>query len=392
MSVVETRADSDVVRMVRPAGAADGFAINGRFLTQPVTGVQRYAREVTLALDDILHALGRRARLLVPETLEAAPRYAAIDVVRVGGVAGHLWEQTILPWRARAPLLGLCNTGPLVTGRQVVCIHDANVHLQPDSYGRGFRLLYRALQPALARRSACVATVSHAAARQIADVLPISAASIAVLPNGHEHVLRWDSRRSTLLKADPPKRPFVLMLGSRARHKNMGLLLDLAPALDRAGLDILVAGGGAGVFADIATGGAPNVRWLGRVSDDDLAALMGAALCLAFPSLTEGFGLPALEAMALGCPVVSTDRASLPEICGDAALLAAPDDPAGWFGHLTLLAANDDLRASLIERGHRQAAAFSWRRTAQGYLALVEALAALAAAPSLQRNRPARRL
>ena len=91
------------------------------------------------------------------------------------------------------------------------------------------------------------------------------------------------------------------------------------------------------------------MQHLGFVTDDDLAFLFEHALCLLFPSLTEGFGLPVLEAMALGCPVVSTDRASLPEICGSAALLAPPDQPALWLGHIRSLLESENLRADLSD-------------------------------------------
>ena len=352
------------------AGAAeDAFAINGRFFSQPTTGVQRYAREVVAAIDGLLSAAGRHGTVLAPYGGEIPPM-RAIDVRRAGPAGGHLWEQAVLPSRWRGPLLNLCNTAPVVRSRQVVCIHDANVFRMPESYGRSFRTLYRTLQPLLARRASRIATVSRDSARQLASHLPIRAEDVAVLPNGHEHALRWDAAAATVFDGRPQERPFVLLLGSRARHKNAALILGLAGAFDDLGLDLLVAGGGAGIFAADRLGDGPNVRWLGKVSDDDLALLFSRALCLAFPSFTEGFGLPILEAMALGCPVISSDRASMPEVCGDAALMASPDDPAAWLAHVTSLAGSPSLRQDLGDRGRRQAGRFRWAETAQGYLDL----------------------
>jgi len=122
---------------------------------------------------------------------------------------------------------------------------------------------------------------------------------------------------------------FVFGIGSAAPHKNVGLVLDMADRLAEAGLRIAIVGmSDSRVFKSGPTSAkARNVHWLGRISDGELVALLGDSLCLAFPSLTEGFGLPALEAMAVGCPVVVSDRASLPEVCGNAALFAPPDDP-----------------------------------------------------------------
>jgi GT2 family glycosyltransferase len=113
------------------------------------------------------------------------------------------------------------------------------------------------------------------------------------------------------------------------------------------------------------------VKVVGYVTDRDLAYLMDRALCLVFPSWTEGFGLPIVEAMAHGCPVVSSDRASMPEVCGEAALMAPPDDPAAWVRHVRALAKSPDLRQDLVGRGHERARLFSWANTAAGYVELM---------------------
>ncbi|TXM67319.1 glycosyltransferase family 4 protein [Methylobacterium sp. WL69] len=346
------------------------YAINGRFLTQPLTGVQRYAREVLGALDRNLAATRRRSTLVAPPKPCAMPRLDAIDVRITQAPSGHLWEQAVLPMNWRGPLLNLCNTAPVMRASQVVCIHDANVFRMPESYGWRFRALYRTLQPMIVRRAARIATVSHDAARQLAEHLPIALRDVEILPNGHEHALRWNAADAQVFSQTPQGRPFVLLLGSRARHKNIGLILGLAGTLDTLGVDLLVAGDDGGIFTGIETVRAANIRMLGRVSDDDLALLFSRAICLAFPSFTEGFGLPVLEAMASGCPVVSSDRSSLPEICGGAALMASPNEPEIWAAHLAALVGSTALRDDLRGRGRIQAARYSWNTTARGYLDL----------------------
>jgi glycosyltransferase involved in cell wall biosynthesis len=354
--------------------SAPSFAVNGRFLSQDITGVQRYARNVVAALDDTLSEAGRRATLIAPQRADVMT-LQAIDHVSAGRLMGHGWEQIELPRLSPGPLLNLCNTAPALKRDQIVCIHDANVFTSPESYSRSFRTAYRALQPLLARRSARISTVSQASARQLARHLPIRAGDIAVLPNGHEHALAWNPAKAELapaLLADRAdrERPFVLALGSRARHKNLALVVTIAPRLAELGIDVVVAGGGADIFADEDLARAGNVSMVGRVGDDDLAYLLDRALCLAFPSWTEGFGLPILEAMARRCPVVSSDRASMPEVCGGAALLASPSDPAAWATHIAALAGSAGLRDDLIGRGQARLPLFSWRRTAEGYLDL----------------------
>jgi glycosyltransferase involved in cell wall biosynthesis len=362
------------------------FAVNGRFLSQEITGVQRYARNVVAALDARLAAAGQRATLIAPQGADAMA-LQAIDRVQGGRLKGLAWEQIELPrlWGGR--LLNLCNTAPALKGDQIVCIHDANVFTAPDSYGRGFRTAYQALQPMLARRSARIATVSQASARQLARHLPLRAAENAVLPNGHEHALAWEpaqaERAPQLLAARADAgRPFVLALGSRARHKNLALLTTIAPRLAELGIDLVVAGGGSGIFAQEQPARAANLTLLGRVSDDDLAFLLERALCLAFPSWTEGFGLPILEAMARGCPVISSDCASMPEVCGEAALLASPADPEAWVEHIRALAGSASLQQELSGRGRERLPLFSWRGTAEGYFDLAQSPKARRAAPT----------
>lgn len=363
----------------------EAFALNGRFLAQDMTGVQRYARNVVAALDEHLAASGRKAVLIAPKGSDAIAS-RALDTRHGGRLGGHAWEQLELPrlWPER--LLNLCNTAPAMKRDQIVCIHDANVFTAPESYGSGFRTAYKALQPLLARRSARIATVSHASARQLARHLPLRVADIAVLPNGHEHALGWDPARAELAPARltaraNAERPFVLALGSRARHKNLALLAMIAPRLEELGVDVVVAGGGSGIFAKEQLAQAANLTLLGRVSDDDLAFLLERALCLAFPSWTEGFGLPIIEAMARGCPVVSSDCASMPEVCGEAALLASPADPAAWVEHVRALAESGALRQELSERGRERLPLFSWRSTAEGYLELARSPQARRAVP-----------
>ncbi len=374
--------DANRGRSAKPLTAAGGigsrpqaawrcsFAINGRFMTQSVTGVQRYGREIVGAMDRILSDRAGHATLIAPAALDEPVELKAITVKRAGPAGGQMWEQAILPFLTCAPLLNLCNTAPAFGRGHVVCIHDANVFIRPDSYSRSFRTFYKFLQPLAARRALQVTTVSHSAAAQLAEHLGIAAHRISVLPNGHEHALAWDASRSAVFAGREPRRDFILLLASRARHKNVERIIGLAGELDALGLDLLIAGGQSAIFADLPARSAPNLVWLGKVSDDDLARLFSEALCLAFPSLTEGFGLPVVEAMALGCPVVSSDRASLPEVCGSAALLADPTDDRPWLRHFRSLAESRQLGAELRGRGREQVKRFSWTASARGYLGL----------------------
>ncbi len=361
------------------------WSINGRFLTQPVSGVQRYAQEITLAMDGLIregHALARdlSVELLIPPGLTRPLPLQAISIRRHGKSGGHAWEQLALPRAPRGGLLSLGNAGPVAARKHIVCIHDVNTRLYPASYSPQFRALYRVLLPALGRGAARVATVSHFSADQIAGFGIARRGKMAVIPNGHEHALAWEPQHS-MVTEKASGHGTILVIGSPAPHKNVYMLLDMADDLAAVGLKLAIAGAADPHVYSQATPRftAPNVFWLGSVSDAELAALFADCLCLAFPSFTEGFGLPALEAMARGCPVVSTDRASLPEVCGDAALYASPTEPATWMAHFRQLKEDAALRTSLIERGHIQARRFRWRKSAEIYLRLMARLDGLEA-------------
>lgn len=350
------------------------WTINGRFLSQPTTGVQRYAREIVRSLDALIAergplTRGLELRLHCPADSSGLP-LNCIEYCKIGSTGGHLWEQTRLAASLRGGgLLSLCNTGPLLSRKHIVCIHDANVWNAPQSYSLGFRASYKALLPCLGKTACNISTVSYFSLTELVrrDIVPMGRAFVA--PNGHEHALMWKPEHSAATKL-VASRDTIVMIGSAAPHKNVDLVLGLADRLEKVGLRIAVVGlSDSRVFNRGATRAeARNIHWLGRICDSELAALLMDSLCLAFPSLTEGFGLPVVEAMALGCPVVVSDRASLPEVCGNAALYAPVDNSHAWLDRFTSLRDSKALRVQLAAKGKARALAYSWRASALRYL------------------------
>ena len=350
------------------------WTINGRFLSQPTTGVQRYAREIVRSLDALIAereplTRGLELRLDCPPDSSEIP-LNSIERCEIGSTGGHLWEQTQLATSLHGSgLLSLCNTGPLLSRKHIVCIHDANVWNAPQSYSLGFRASYKALLPLLGKTACNISTVSNFSLGELVrrDIVPSRRAFVA--PNGHEHVLQWKPEHSSATRL-AASRETIVMIGSAAPHKNVDLILGMADRLGKAGLKIAVVGmSDSHIFkTGSARAEARNIHWLGRISDNELAALLMDSLCLAFPSLTEGFGLPVVEAMALGCPVVVSERASLPEVCGNAALYAAADNPQAWFDRFMGLHNSKALRLQLTVKGKARASAYSWRASALRYL------------------------
>jgi glycosyltransferase involved in cell wall biosynthesis len=342
--------------------------VNGRFLAQSLSGVQRFARELLLALDELLAegVIDRdrfRLTVLHPRRVGAPVEYLHIAMRSIGRYDGHLWEQTELPAHVRGKLLlNFCNTAPLLKRNQLLTIHDAAVRAVPQAYTRSFRAWYRVMHSLPGAHAARIVTVSKFSKRELGDRLSITAERIAVVPEGSDHILRVASDPAIVERFALDRSPFVLAVSSVSPHKN---LAALAQALEIARLpdfNFVFAGStNPRVFAAQGVCFPPAVKHVGAVSDGELRALYERAACFVFPSLYEGFGLPPLEAMACGCPVLVANAASMPEVCGDAALYCDPRSPADIASKLRQILGDETLRGNLRERGCARAAQFTWR-------------------------------
>jgi len=351
--------------------------INGRFLTQSTTGVQRYAVEMVRALDRQLTARPRLRtsysfRLLTPRNGTRPVALEHIPIASVGRLDGHVWEQLELPAHAgRNLILNLGNTAPL-RGAVLVTIHDASVFAVPEAYSLGFRLWYRTLLPALGRRARLILTVSEFSRGELSRRAGVPPEKIRVIPLGCEHVLRAPADCGVFSRVPVGPGGYILAVGSRSPHKNLGAAIEAVSALGSSGLPLVAAGGAnARVFR---SGGTPSDSFhpAGYVSDAELRALYENAACFVYPSLYEGFGLPPLEAMVCGCPTVVARSASLPEVCGDAALYCDPRDPGDIARQIQRLLDSPAERAELRDRGLAHARRFTWSAAATALLELLE--------------------
>lgn len=346
--------------------------INGRFLTRPATGVDRFALELIRAFAKRQPGIGLRA--LLPSTAKPfgqAPAGWQLDASGRGN--GQAWEQFSLPWLAGdAPLINLCNTAPVVRYRQLAVIHDAATLANPGNFSVAFRSWYRLMLGTLMRRAQVVASVSRFSADELVRFFGARARGIEVIHEGGEHILRAPADTSVIDRLSLRGRRYVLAVGSQSPNKNLGAAVEAMKLLDDPDLLLVAAGGGNNrVFASAAVLD-PRLLTTGYVTDGQLRALYEHAACFVFPSFYEGFGLPPLEAMCCGCPVIVSDRSSLPEVCGDAALYCDPSDPASLARQLGKLLQSRNLRDELREAGHERAGRFGWDRAAHSFSDLLD--------------------
>jgi glycosyltransferase involved in cell wall biosynthesis len=273
-------------------------------------------------------------------------------------------------------LVNLCNLAPLGHPKCITHIHDAQVFISPESYSATFGAWYRFALPRIGRSALRVLTVSEYSRARLAEFGVAPWESISVLNNGADHLLDVDADLGVVERLGVTSSRVVLAVANSQAHKNLGVLFKAFAGGAMEGLTLVLVGvDGREAFLSQGFSPPPDVRFTGRVSDGELRALYEHAVCLAFPSTTEGFGLPPLEAMSLGCPTVVAPCGALPETCGEAALYAPADDPAEWAAVIRQLSEDPELRTRTEHAGRRRASLYRWSKSAQRLLEIIEEVA-----------------
>lgn len=341
------------------------------------SGVERYVRGLISGLREC----GAPEDFVVftdAEDLPESPRWRRVPLPPMGRLRRLAWDHRALAHAARDERLDVLHCPKSGVPARLPCpavvtIHDLLFLREPARYGWLWRQYWSRTVARAVERAAVVLCDSEATRRDVERFFPATAAKARVVPPGVD-ASRF-AGEDGLPDGLEPGRPYFFFVGNLTRRKNIPVLLEAHARLDgRSDAALVLAGApdfGAGelIHAIHAAGEKRLVRWLGPVDDRQLAALYRHALALVYPSEFEGFGLPLLEAMASGCPVVSSTGGALPEAAGDAALLVPPNDAAALADAMLRVAGDPALREDLVRRGRVRAGELTWRRTAERVLA-----------------------
>jgi glycosyltransferase involved in cell wall biosynthesis len=346
------------------------LAINGKFLGAKLTGVHRVAEQLIFQLGRRQHELTDLFQnvpgIIAPANVQDNSE-VPFAIERGGLFRSQLWEQLDLPRLARGDLLlNLCNLAPMACRAAITMIHDAQVFSSPTSYSPRFARWYRTVLPVVGHRHARILAVSEFSASQLVRFGVVEPEQVSVIPNGADHLMAYEARPEIIDRLKLAPRGFAVAIANAQVHKNVGLLLKgfADPTMVSIKL-VLVGASTRQQFEALGFSVPPNVVFTGTIDDGEFRALLEQALCVAFPSTTEGFGLPPLEGMTVGCPAVLAPCGALPEIGGEAAIFAAPDDPRPWVEAIRRLAADADCWKRYSLAGRERAKLFTWDRAGE---------------------------
>ncbi len=358
------------------------IGINGRFLVAKRTGVQRAAYNLIKTLFEIDRE--NEYILFTGEEQAKEWNYPNVQLVtsrlRVGdNLRNHLWEQFVLPRLARQHKVDIlhspANMAPLFyRGASIVHIHDLCFVVNPQWYSYLFHTAYNIAIPRLARRATRVITNSNNSRNDLLQFYNVDASKVRLIYWAVDQTFGTDPIKDHRIEEEGD---YILYVGSLEPRKNIGTLIEAFEQLRSDNPDLntklILIGGESPLFAAVRLQIKQfhnDVIFKGFVSDDELKQYYRHALVVAYPSLYEGFGLPPLEAMASGAPVVTSNTSSLPEVVGDAALMVSPYDCAQLAGTLERVIRDKRLREEMRRRGYEQVKKFNWYRVARNVLAV----------------------
>ncbi len=345
--------------------------VNARFLTQRITGVQRFAIEISRQLK----MLSPDIKFVAPGNIIHKDLAEELNIGVHGKMSGHLWEQVELPQflkrRGNPLLINMGNTSPLYYKNKIVVIYDMSFMRNPQWFSKKFYYYYKFIVARAAREALKIITVSEFSKNEIRELLNIPADKIEVVYGAAPEESADEVGKDISLSGR-----YILAVSSLDPRKNLKNLIAAFLGSGIKDMKLVIVGSRNTIFRHKefreAIGSNPGIIFTGYVSDHELMGLYSRAEFFIYPSIYEGFGIPPLEAMACGCPVIVSMAASLPEVCGDAALYVNPLDIDDIKRAMSEILGNGELRQELISKGRERVKLFSWNASAKRLRKIVQ--------------------
>jgi len=343
--------------------------INGKYLTQRLTGVQRYAFELT----NCLVKNEKNVRVLVPEFLDVSSiDLPSESIIKTGKSTNTtLWEQFDLPrfiGKTNNLLINFCNTGPIFNRNQFVCIHDMSYLENPKWFSKSFYYYYKFMIPKIARISNHIFTVSEFSKSELQDKLGLKHDKVSVIYNAPAKTFV----SSTYKKINLKKEDFFLFVGSLDPRKNLKTLLAAFASSTLKNQKLVIVGAKQNTLNDENLILPANVELFDNCSDDQLKDLYSKAKGLINCSLYEGFGLPVVEAMSSGCPLLLSDIPVFNEIAGEHAMFFNPNIATAIAETIQSFLEKSETEINLsIKANYYYCAKYSWEKSSNDLLKIV---------------------
>jgi glycosyltransferase involved in cell wall biosynthesis len=340
----------------------ENLYINARFLTQKISGVQRFAIELSRRLK----AKYPNIKFVSPKGIYHIELAKELEVIEFGILKSHLWEQIELPLflktKSNPLLINLCSSAPILYKNQIITIHDAIVFLHSEWFSKTFYQWYKFLLPKISQNSIKIITVSSNSRNDLSKFLNIPKEKFVLIHNAADELFVENSFIN--------KEKIILSVSSLDPRKNFENLIKgfLHSKLDKEYQLVIVGAESASfpkheLFDQISTN--KNISFTGYLSDSELIEYYQKSTLFVYPSLYEGFGIPPLEAMACGTPVITSNNSSLPEVCGDAAIFVDPKDYTQIGKALFELCQDKEKQNELITKGAQNVSRFSWDKSTE---------------------------
>lgn len=342
------------------------FVVNGRYLTQKATGVHRYAFEIC----NKLHEMGVDFHVAVPNEIHPDYKFS-FKVVKCGSLNTHLWEQISLPRylkRIGSPLLiSFTGCGPLNYSNQIMTIHDVSHERYPEWFSKNYYRFYHYMMPRIGKKAHAVLTVSEFSKKEIVDTLGINSEKIHVVHSNVPFHNKPSKEEILNFTRNPEAERYILAVSSMDPRKNFVRLVEAFEKIKDKSVKLYIIGMSFKAFntPDLQKLIGENVHLPGYIPDEKLQTMYQNALLSIYPSLYEGFGLPPLESMTYGCPVINSDIPALREVSQDAALYVNPYNVEDITQKIEQLLVDEPLRKELQEKGLLQIKKYSWDNSAK---------------------------